>query len=215
VALRDEYPPILNDLEAINKVVQSETLRNLEGDRALVPALQRVDGVLAHREVLLNALDDAQESILILSGFVSGFAVNDDFIKKIESAISRGVKVQIGFGWKHPSGSQPTNLTVKKELRGLLEVQEQTSKSSNLGKLEIYYFPNHSKILIQDDQISIEGSFNWLSTGDSSQNLETSIKLTDKQQVQKALDFYQNKLKSENILTIENLERFSGNYQSV
>jgi phosphatidylserine/phosphatidylglycerophosphate/cardiolipin synthase-like enzyme len=84
-----------------------------------------------------------------------------------------------------------------------------------LGKLEIYYFPNHSKILIQDDQISIEGSFNWLSTGDSSQNLETSIKLTDKQQVQKALDFYQNKLKSENILTIENLERFSGNYQSV
>ena len=173
--------------------------------------MQRVDGVLAHREVLLDALDEAQDSILILSGFVSGFAVNDEFIKKIESAISRGVEIQIGFGWKHPSGSQPTNLTVKRELRGLLEIQDQTSKSASAGKLEVYYFPNHSKILIQDDQISIEGSFNWLSTGDGSQNLETSIKLTDKQQVLKALDFYRNKLKSENILTIENLERFGGN----
>ena len=215
VALRDEYPPILHDLETLNKTVQSETLRELEGDRSMVQSMSRVDGVEAHRQVLLNALDDAQESILILSGFVSRFAVNEDFIKKLKSALSRGVEIQIGFGWKHPSGSQSPDLVVKKELHQLLQIQSQSSENSNDGKLEIYYFPNHSKILIQDDLSSIEGSFNWLSTGDDSKNLETSIELTDKEQVRSALDFYRNKLNPNNILTIDNLDSFSGKSQSV
>ena len=166
IALRDEYPPILNDLEALNKEVKSETLRQLEGDRSIVQSLRRVDSVEAHRRLLLNALDDAKESILILSGFVSRFAVNEAFIKKLKSALARGVEIQIGFGWKHPSGSQTLDLTAKKELHQLLQIQSQSSKKSNYGKLEIYYFPNHSKILIQDDLLSVEGSFNWLSTGD-------------------------------------------------
>lgn len=215
IALRDEYPPILNDLEALNKKVQSETLRQLEGDRSMAKSLRRIDGVEEHRKVLLDALDEAQESILILSGFVSRFAVNEALIKKLKSALSRGVKIQVGFGWKHPSGSQSPDLAVKKELHQLLKIQNQKSLKTDSGQLEVYYFPNHAKILIQDDLFSIEGSFNWLSTGDDSKNLETSIQLTDNEQVKLALDFYRNKLNPDNILTIDNLESFSGKTKSV
>ena len=60
---------------------------------------------------------------------------------------------------------------------------------------------------------SVEGSFNWLSTGDDSKNLETSIKLTHQEQVNSALDFYREKLNQENILTIKNM--FDGSQKNM
>ena len=206
LALRKDYPPILLDLEKLNKEVKSEFLQRIEGDRGVINSLARIDGVAEHRKILMDALDTAQESILLLSGFVSGFVIDKEFISKLEVALKRGVIVRLGFGWTHPSGNKGTRVAAKKELLELLKLASQNNGS---GILEIYYFPNHSKVLIKDDSYSVEGSFNWLSTGDQSKNLETSIKLTDRQQVQSAFYFYSGKLLIKNIMTNDNFEQFS------
>ena len=56
------------------------------------------------------------------------------------------------------------------------------------GKLDIYDFPNHSKVLIKDDEFVISGSYNWLSTGDDSKNLEKSYLIIDKIIVNNEID---------------------------
>ena len=54
------------------------------------------------------------------------------------------------------------------------ELQNWCSKEKLSGRIHVFHYPNHAKILIKDDQYAVNGGFNWLSNIGGSQNEERS-----------------------------------------
>ena len=125
-----------------------------------------------HRKFLLKTLNQANKTIVIFSGWLTDYSVNDEFRTKIKSCLDRGVDIIIAWGYKK-SGSISSEQKNAGE-KSIKELQEWTSLNKTKGTLETFYFTNHSKILICDTQYAVMGSFNWLSNSGGSTNEERS-----------------------------------------
>lgn len=150
LSLREDYPPELKDLESLNKNIQSDTLSNLEGDRTAARFITRINSVEQHRGILLDTFKRAKTRILLFSGFTSTFALNDELFKLIDEALNRGVDIFIGYGWQHPSSKSQNNIN-KSEVQKLEQLAISQSEKVTSGRLKLFDFPNHSKVLIMDD----------------------------------------------------------------
>ncbi len=183
IALREDYPPILKELESTNKKLKDPTLEKLYGDRVASGSIKKIEGVSDHRNILENVLETAKEKIIIFSGFTSKYVINKNFLQKIKQMLEKGVDIYLCFGYRHPSDSKTKSVLNKSEIAELIVIAKEIKEKPNCGKLLIYDFPNHSKILIKDEEFFIAGSFNWLSTGDQSINLETSFLIKDEKSI--------------------------------
>ena len=125
-----------------------------------------------HRKFLLKTLNQANKTIVIFSGWLTDYSVNDEFRTKVKSCLNRGVDIIIAWGYKK-SGSISSEQKNAGE-KSIKELQEWTSLNKTKGTLETFYFTNHSKILICDTQYAVMGSFNWLSNSGGSTNEERS-----------------------------------------
>ncbi|MDA7462613.1 phospholipase D-like domain-containing protein [Candidatus Pelagibacter ubique] len=125
-----------------------------------------------HRKFLLKTLNQANKTIIIFSGWLTDYSVNDEFRTKVKSCLNRGVDIIIAWGYKK-SGSISSEQKNAGE-KSIKELQEWTSLNKTKGTLETFYFTNHSKILICDTQYAVMGSFNWLSNSGGSTNEERS-----------------------------------------
>jgi len=125
-----------------------------------------------HRKFLLKTLNQANKTIIIFSGWLTDYSVNDEFRTKVKSCLNRGVDIIIAWGYKK-SGSISSEQKNAGE-KSIKELQERTSLNKTKGTLETFYFTNHSKILICDTQYAVMGSFNWLSNSGGSTNEERS-----------------------------------------
>ena len=67
----------------------------------------------------------------------------------------------------------------------LKDLQSWCSKFEPEGRLNIYNFPNHQKLLISDEKYMVCGSFNWLSNSGYSNNVELSVGLIDQEIIKK------------------------------
>jgi len=131
-----------------------------------------------HRKMLLKTLDEAKKTIVIFSGWLTDYSVNEEFRNKIKNCLDRGVDIIIAWGYKK-SGSVGSENKNKAE-KSIKDLQEWTSRNKTKGVLEAFYFPNHSKILICDTKYAIMGSFNWLSNSGGSENEERSYIIYNK-----------------------------------
>ena len=131
-----------------------------------------------HRKMLLKTLDEANKTIVIFSGWLTDYSVNEEFRNKIKNCLDRGVDIIIAWGYKK-SGSIGSENKNKAE-KSIKDLQEWTSRNKTKGVLEAFYFPNHSKILICDTKYAIMGSFNWLSNSGGSENEERSYIIYNK-----------------------------------
>jgi len=116
----------------------------------------------AHRQELTRAFDEAEKSIVILSGWANDRVVDRDFMRRLRRALNRGVNVYVGFGWTSPidpAQPSPSELRAKGVLEGLADEATQPGA----GKLYLAKWPNHAKLLVCDDRWAICGSHNWLS----------------------------------------------------
>jgi superfamily I DNA and/or RNA helicase len=134
--------------------------------------VERIDTLEHHRNTLLKSFNLAKKEIIIFSPFISIRAIEADaVINLINEAIQRGVKVTI--------------LTDKN-----LDIEQGSLKeNSSLGRKAIQNTKAtlrivngiHNKTICVDENIIIEGSFNWLSaTRDTTSpyfRKETSVKL--------------------------------------
>lgn len=125
-----------------------------------------------HRKFLLKTLNKANKTIVIFSGWLTDYSVNNEFRTKIKSCLDRGVDIIIAWGYKK-TGSISSEQKNEGE-KSIRDLQEWTSLNKTKGTLETFYFPNHSKILICDTQYAVMGSFNWLSNSGGSTNEERS-----------------------------------------
>jgi len=135
-----------------------------------------------HRKFLLKTLNQANKTIVIFSGWLTDYSVNDEFRSKIKSCLDRGVDIIIAWGYKK-SGSISSEQKNAGE-KSIRDLQEWTSLNKTKGTLETFYFPNHSKILICDTQYAVMGSFNWLSNSGGSTNEERSWVVYNKDFIQ-------------------------------
>ena len=141
--------------------------------------IEVIDTNAEHREFLINALDEAKIQIIILSGWANSYVLNLDFRKKLKEALTRGVNIYIGYGYK--SYGQTILKRHEEEAKRDLEDLQQWCKSQDTkGELFVNYYPNHSKILIFDYFFAINGSFNWLSNSGGAENEERSWVVYDK-----------------------------------
>ena len=142
-----------------------------------------------HREKLIEALKNARETVVILSGWTTSFTVNQEFRRIITQCLKRGVIIYIGYGYQKDGEER-----VKKEYEGearqtLVELQSWIENKRDLkGQLIVFFCPNHAKTLIKDDEYAINGSFNWLSSFGTSENEKRSWIVYDKEFVTQERD---------------------------
>ena len=156
-----------NNLDKIDNQNFSSKINNISNKQIKVLSTPK-----EHRKFLLKTLNQANKTIVIFSGWLTDYSVNDEFRTKIKSCLDRGVDIIIAWGYKK-SGSISSEQKNAGE-KSIRDLQEWTSLNKTKGTLETFYFPNHSKILICDTQYAVMGSFNWLSNSGGSTNEERS-----------------------------------------
>ena len=165
------------DLKNIDNKVLSSKIDNISNKEIKVITTPK-----DHRKLLLQTLDKANKTIVIFSGWLTDYSVNDEFRSKIKNCLDRGVDIIIAWGYKK-SGSISSEQKNAGE-KSIRDLQEWTSLNKTKGTLETFYFPNHSKILICDTQYAVMGSFNWLSNSGGSTNEERSWVVYNKDFIQ-------------------------------
>ncbi len=114
------------------------------------------------REKLWEAIESANERLLILSGWISSEVLNEAMSEELRKALHRGVRIWIGYGlgaqsrrgkeqreqqkWKQ---AEATLSMLKREFPDLIVFRD-------IGR-------NHEKRLICDNRFTFGGSFNLLS----------------------------------------------------
>ena len=141
----------------------------------------------AHRQNLREAFLKAEREIVIVSPFISEDAVlRDDLPRKIKTAVSKGVAVTIY-----------TDRQLNSDNRGNVKSRYSNGKKLLLdgGAVVKEVKAEHSKTLIIDRRVLIEGSFNWLSASRDENSLyqrrERSIKYIGEEvapEIQRLLD---------------------------
>lgn len=117
-----------------------------------------------------KAIKSAKESLIITSGWVSNYVIEEDFIENLQLAINRGVQIRFVYGYKDIKGNHNSS---KEAIQILDDFAAKNSKQFKVLKKA-----NHSKVLIVDKKYAICGSFNWLSNNIAN-NEEYSFKSED------------------------------------
>lgn len=131
-----------------------------------------------HKTELLNAIEGANTSLTIVSGWIRSYIVDRNFLGLLKEALARGVNVFIGYGWQKSDGTHDSDRTVTEARQRLDKLAATAARKRGWGRLIIRENPTHEKVLIKDQDYVICGSNNWLSNKNF-KNQEQSIKIWD------------------------------------
>lgn len=106
---------------------------------------------------MLEQIDRAESSVMILSGWVSDKVIDAKFLRAISAALTRGVKIHIGFGFESFDGVHEISRPAKRALKSLEKL------AGNHPSISVGKFNNHQKALVLDKRRVVCGSHNWLS----------------------------------------------------
>jgi hypothetical protein len=109
-----------------------------------------------HRLELRAAFKNAKQELCIASGFLSSYVVDSGFIRDLETALRRNVKVKLIF-----SDARSHSDWMAAGYREALNSLE--FLADNYSSLELIQKHTHQKGIVVDDQYAISGSFNFLS----------------------------------------------------
>lgn len=138
-----------------------------------------------HRTILLKALTDSQERIIIISPWINRDSVDDNILRLIELRLQNGVQIIIGFGMPlkpHESESDYIQSSVAKRF-------EQIKKRPYGKSFFIQYLGTHEKVLVCDQVFCVVTSFNWLSyRGNQGLRREKGVYSEDKNVLNSVID---------------------------
>jgi hypothetical protein len=131
--------------------------------------------------LLKATIRSAKERLVIVSAFLSSNVVNDQFLKDLEGALGRGVKVWVAYGMSSQGArdaERERSWDWEEAEAGLQALKQRHNESFQMADLG----NTHEKILIKDSEFVVSGSFNWLSfRGDPRKKyrLEDALLVTD------------------------------------
>lgn len=114
----------------------------------------RILSTYDHRPLLIDALENAQNMVVIVSPWIKSGGLNNEILGRIEKALQRKTQVIIGYGISEKEDSD------KWILKKLSDIQ----KKRYGNNLHLVRLSNtHEKVLIKDNEYMVITSFNWLS----------------------------------------------------
>ncbi|MBK5970290.1 MULTISPECIES: phospholipase D-like domain-containing protein [Thiorhodovibrio] len=115
----------------------------------------RMVSVYEHPDYLNDALENAQNRILIISPWITRAVVDERFLRKMRKRLRAGVEIFIGYGLDEREDEPPIENCAERNLR------DEAQRTSNLHIKRLG--DTHAKVLIKDEDFMIATSFNWLS----------------------------------------------------
>ena len=146
----------------VEKAVQARRLADAERMLAeQTGGATRLIKTEEHRPLLLEAIDQAQSELTLVSAWIRPDAFDRELCHKLRQAMARGVKVRIAWGLGTRRGAEPDrNQTIgETALRAL----KHGASNALLSNLTVKRTETHEKFIICDDKFCALGSFNWLS----------------------------------------------------
>lgn len=114
----------------------------------------RILSTYDHRPLLIDALENAQNTVVIVSPWIKSSGLNNEILGRIERALQRKTQVIIGYGISETEDSD------KWILQRLSDIQNKRY-GNNLHLVRLSN--THEKVLIKDNEYMVITSFNWLS----------------------------------------------------
>lgn len=142
-------------IETKNKVIKEER-QKLKQELEQIQTKSKISEIIhtyQHRDYLFKALREAKNRVMIVSPWITGYAVDKSFLEELEETLNRKIQVDIYYGIK--SSNQQNNPRSIQKLEELSECHKhfQFKKVKN----------THRKILVCDSRFGIVTSFNFLS----------------------------------------------------
>lgn len=112
--------------------------------------------VYEHPAIFDEAISSATQRLLILSPWIRKAVVNDTFLRNLQRACERGVRVSIGFGLgEDDAAEKPWDAEARQRLEKL---------ATEVSLLDVRRLGDtHAKVLVKDSDFFVITSFNWLS----------------------------------------------------
>mgnify|MGYP001177155719 FL=1 len=149
-----------------------------------------VEGSSAHRKLLIQTINQAKETVVVYSGWVLDYSIDEEFKQILKNALLRGVNFYLGYGYVDSQKRNNINKDrMEKTEQGLIKLQEWSNNIQSEGKLKIIKFPNHKKILTCDYKYIVCGSYNWLSNK-FSKNQEYSLQIFNKKFTKEKVEYF-------------------------
>lgn len=114
----------------------------------------RVLSTYEHRPLLIQALKEAKNVVIIISPWIKASGLNNEIIGLIDQALRRNTKIIIGYGISEKEDSD-------KWIIDKLNVLRSKNYGNNLNLISLNN--THEKLLIMDNKFMVITSFNWLS----------------------------------------------------
>ncbi len=128
------------------------------------------------RELLKSSFSTAESSVFIVSPWIdhNNYVVTEQFLSDMESALKRGIKISIGYGYlPHEQRERLIKRMQACDKKARLENTDRNWQTERMAGIlykrfrslpfEIFYVGTHEKLLIVDDRYCYVGSFNLLS----------------------------------------------------
>lgn len=148
----------------------------------------RILSTYDHRPLLLDALDNANNSVIIVSPWIKAGGLNYEIIGRIERALQRRTRVIIGYGISEREDND----------RWILNQLNNIQKKPYGKNLQLIRLSNtHEKVLIKDNEFMVITSFNWLSfKGDPNRGFrqETGYYTESKEAIRQMKDNLSNRM---------------------
>lgn len=148
----------------------------------------RILSTYDHRPLLLDALDNASNSVIIVSPWIKAGGLNYEIIGRIERALQRRTRVIIGYGISERENND----------RWILYQLNNIQKKPYGKNLQLIRLSNtHEKVLIKDNEFMVITSFKWRSfKGDPNRGFrqETGYYTESKEAIRQMKDNLSNRM---------------------
>lgn len=157
------FTDILNNYEKELELTEDEDVKEIINDiKYAMEESNSLEYIMNYeiRKRFLNYLEEAKESLYIISPWMNNYIINNDFIIKLENLLKRGVKVRIIYGI---SSKEEINIDYRNRNTVTIanRLKEMAKPFGDLFRIE--YGQTHEKLVICDREHYINGSFNFLS----------------------------------------------------
>lgn len=125
------------------------------------------------RAVLLEALDNSQQRLIIVCPWLNGNSIDATLMQKLRNCLNRNCRIDIGWGYL----SDCNQIDLSWQYDALAQLKQVEREYPDSFKLKL--LGTHEKFLVCDSTFAMLGSHNLLTSGAQNTAREVGIRTTD------------------------------------
>jgi phosphatidylserine/phosphatidylglycerophosphate/cardiolipin synthase-like enzyme len=155
------------------------------------------------RNIFIDALKQSKKSLFLVCPWITNYAINSTIKQQIESALRRGVSINVGWGHLNDVENNISQLSKNGLLKSVKArkwdgysavdwLYDLHNKYPNLMTIKI--LGTHEKFLVCDEKFAMLGSHNFMSSGSSSNERELGMKTNSIEFIHDLIELYNNNM---------------------